>query len=161
MLRRDRLPNIRKFVSQPDAILPTNIVLALSDSVTVQVLKQKKFSDEQGQPVILSKSDFRLVGLSIPMEYASLELLDGQHRLFGFASPRRDQYLRWFRRSMGRTESFPPAAPSRVSRRIPEFPSDSTPPCRARIIDTNVALKETKRGMNLSCAISVSLRHLG
>jgi DNA sulfur modification protein DndB len=86
MLRRDRLPNIRKFVSQPDAILPTNIVLALSDNVTVQKLKQKKFSDEQSQPVTLSKSDFRLVGLSIPMEYASLELLDGQHRLFGFAT---------------------------------------------------------------------------
>jgi DGQHR domain-containing protein len=86
MLRRDRLPNIRKFVSKPDAILPTNIVLALSESVTVQPLKQKKFTDDQGQPVVLSKTDFRLVGLSIPMEYASLELLDGQHRLFGFAT---------------------------------------------------------------------------
>lgn len=86
MLRRDRLPNIRKFVSQPDAILPTNIVLGLGDNVTVQPLKQKKFSDDQGQPVVLSKTDFRLVGLSIPMEYASLELLDGQHRLFGFTT---------------------------------------------------------------------------
>lgn len=86
MLRRDRLPNIRKFVSKSDAILPTNVVLALSDSVTIQPLKQKKFTDDQGQPVVLSKTDFRLVGLSIPMEYASLELLDGQHRLFGFAT---------------------------------------------------------------------------
>lgn len=86
MLRRDRLPNIRKFVSQANAILPTNIVLALSDNVTVQPLRQKKFSDAQGQPLVLSKTDFRLVTLSIPMEYASLELLDGQHRLFGFAT---------------------------------------------------------------------------
>lgn len=85
MLRRDRLPNVRKFVSQPGALLPTNIVLALSDNVTIEPLKQKKFTDSHGQPVTLSKTDFRLVVLGIPMEYASLELLDGQHRLFGFA----------------------------------------------------------------------------
>jgi len=85
MLRRDRLPNIRKFVSGPTAILPTNIVLALSDNVEVQPLKQKKFADQKGQTLMLSKTDFQLVGLGIPMEYASLELLDGQHRLFGFA----------------------------------------------------------------------------
>jgi DGQHR domain-containing protein len=85
MLRKDRLPAIRKFVSQPGALLPTNVVLALNENVTIETLKQKKFSDVQGKPITLSKTDFRLVALGIPMEYASLELLDGQHRLFGFA----------------------------------------------------------------------------
>ncbi len=38
-------------------------------------------------PVNLSKkSDCELVRLSLPLRYASLELIDGQHRLFGFVS---------------------------------------------------------------------------
>jgi DNA sulfur modification protein DndB len=85
MLRKDRLPQIGKFVSKADALLPTNIVLALSDKVTVEELKSEKFKDIHNKVLTLAKSNFKLVVLGIPMEYTSLELLDGQHRLFGFA----------------------------------------------------------------------------
>jgi DGQHR domain-containing protein len=84
MLQKDRLPNIRRFVARDDALLPTNIVLSLSDNVAVEPLKPQKFTDERGHRVTFSRSDFSLVALGIPLEYTSLELLDGQHRLFGF-----------------------------------------------------------------------------
>ncbi len=85
MLRRSRLPKIRKFVSQADSMLPTDIILHLSDKVTIDPLKVNQFQDTQGRPITLSRSrDYDLVVLNIPMEYASLELIDGQHRLYGF-----------------------------------------------------------------------------
>jgi len=86
MLRKNRLPNIRKFISKPEAILPTNIIVNLSDRVTVDEVKEEEFSDIAGRPITLSSPNAcDLVVLNIPMEYASIELIDGQHRLYGFA----------------------------------------------------------------------------
>ena len=86
MLRKTRLPYIRRFVSKPDAILPTNIIVNLSNRVTIDEIKEKDFTDTANRPVIFSNpSACDLVALNIPMEYASIELIDGQHRLFGFA----------------------------------------------------------------------------
>jgi DGQHR domain-containing protein len=86
MLRKNRLPDIRKFVTRPDAILPTNVILHLHDRVTVDEVKDEEFRDRSDRPISLSRArgDYDLVVLNIPMEYASLELIDGQHRLFGF-----------------------------------------------------------------------------
>jgi DGQHR domain-containing protein len=84
MLRKSRLPQIRKFVSQPDTILPTDIIVHLRDTVTVDELQIDKLNDKSGRPVTLSGTGYDLVVLNIPMEYASLELIDGQHRLYGF-----------------------------------------------------------------------------
>jgi DNA sulfur modification protein DndB len=85
MLRKDRLPKIRSFVTKADAILPTNLVLHLGSNVVVEPLKKQVYQDLDGNIVTISSSSNDLVVLSIPMEYASLELIDGQHRLFGFA----------------------------------------------------------------------------
>jgi DGQHR domain-containing protein len=85
MLRKNRLPRIRKFVSQTDAILPTNIIVHLAEGVTVDEIPVARFSDASNKPVTLSRrTDYDLVVLNIPMEYASMELIDGQHRLYGF-----------------------------------------------------------------------------
>lgn len=85
MLRKARLPQIRKFVSKADCILPTDIILHLSDSVTVDSLKVDGYRDSRGGKITLSRpSGYELVVLNIPLEYASLELIDGQHRLYGF-----------------------------------------------------------------------------
>ncbi|MGO9211297.1 MAG: DGQHR domain-containing protein [Terriglobales bacterium] len=85
MLRKNRLPRIRKFVSGPDAILPTDIIVHLSDTVTIDAVRADEFLDEGGRPLTLSRSsNYDLVVLNIPMEFASLELIDGQHRLYGF-----------------------------------------------------------------------------
>jgi DNA sulfur modification protein DndB len=84
MLRKSRLPQVRKFVSQPDTILPTDIILHLGENVTVDELKSDKLLDAQGRPITLSRSSYDLVVLNVPMEYASLELIDGQHRVYGF-----------------------------------------------------------------------------
>jgi DGQHR domain-containing protein len=89
MLRKDRLPKIRRFVTRADALLPTNVVLALGDDVTVEPIKfsKKGLKSSAGQPIVLAKKgSFDLVALGIPMVYASLELLDGQHRLYGFCN---------------------------------------------------------------------------
>jgi DGQHR domain-containing protein len=44
--------------------------------------------EPSGRPIVLSRAqgDYDLVVLNIPMEYASLELIDGQHRLYGFVN---------------------------------------------------------------------------
>ena len=85
MLRKSRLPKIRKFVAQPDSILPTNLIVHLADTVTVDEMNASNFRDQSNRPITLSRSkDYDLVTLNIPMEYASMELIDGQHRLYGF-----------------------------------------------------------------------------
>jgi DGQHR domain-containing protein len=85
MLRKSRLPKIRKFVTQSDSILPTNIIVHLADNVTVDEVDVNGFRDKSNKPITLSRSkDYDLVSLNIPMEYASMELIDGQHRLYGF-----------------------------------------------------------------------------
>lgn len=85
MLRKNRLPKIKKFVTQSDSILPTNIIVHLADNVTVDEVDVNGFRDKSNKPITLSRlKDCDLVSLNIPMEYASMELIDGQHRLYGF-----------------------------------------------------------------------------
>lgn len=83
MLKRERLPKIQTFVTRPDAMLPTNIVVHLSEKITVDDIPISELRDAHGQPIALAKVGKPVV-LGVPLEYASLELLDGQHRLFGF-----------------------------------------------------------------------------
>lgn len=85
MLRRSRLRSVSKFVTQENALLPPNIIVHLSENVTWDAVKIAK-KDSTGKPINLtSAKDYELVVLKIPMAYASLELIDGQHRLYGFA----------------------------------------------------------------------------
>jgi len=85
MLRRERLPKVLSFITQPDALLPTNIIVHLNERVTVEEIRSEEIIDTKGRPIVLSRPSLnRLVVLNIPMEYSSLELIDGQHRLFGF-----------------------------------------------------------------------------
>lgn len=85
MLRRERLPKVLSFVTQPDALLPTNIIVHLNERVIVEEIKSEEITDTKGRPILLSRPTLtKLVALNIPMEYSSLELIDGQHRLFGF-----------------------------------------------------------------------------
>lgn len=87
MLNRKRLPKIRKFVTQADAILPTNLIVHLGDDVVIDELEPMKFKDGRGRSVTITRPrDYDLVALHIPMKYASLELIDGQHRLYGFVN---------------------------------------------------------------------------
>lgn len=84
MLRKNRLPKIAKYVSGVDAILPTNIILHLSDRVRIEEVSLPT-KDKSDRPITLTSSrNYDLVVLDIPKEYASLEIIDGQHRLFGF-----------------------------------------------------------------------------
>ena len=84
ILRKERLQKIRKFVTQDNALLPPNIIVHLGENVTWDSVPKPK-KDASGSPITLTRAkDYDLVVLKLPMEYASLELLDGQHRLFGF-----------------------------------------------------------------------------
>ncbi len=85
MLQKSRLPQIRKFVSNTQAVLPTNVIVHLNDSVLWDPINLGTPKDLKDRPIRLSRPDDTEVGvLSIPLAYASLELIDGQHRLFGF-----------------------------------------------------------------------------
>ena len=84
MLRKERLRSVRKFVTQENALLPTDIIVHLSKNVAWDAVKPDK--DINGKPITLTQEKAcELVVLKIPMAYASLELIDGQHRLYGFA----------------------------------------------------------------------------
>jgi len=87
MLQKSRLPKIRKFVTTSGALLPTNIIVHLSERVTWDpIMMDDAPVDRQGRPMVLTRPDECEPGvLNIPMEYGSLELIDGQHRLFAFA----------------------------------------------------------------------------
>lgn len=85
VIHRKRLLNIKKFLSDSDALLPPNIIVHLSDDVTWSEIKLPSVNKE-GKAINLSRiGDYELVSLNIPKKYASLEIIDGQHRLFGFA----------------------------------------------------------------------------
>ena len=84
ILQKKRLASIRKFVTQSDALLPPNIIVHFSKNVRWEALAAPT-TDLSNRGITLTKQgDYELVLLSIPKEYASLELIDGQHRLYGF-----------------------------------------------------------------------------
>jgi DGQHR domain-containing protein len=87
MINKKRLPKIGAFLRQTEAILPTDMVLFLNEDITVSELNidMGKLRDKSGKLVPISnKLAADLVALSIPMKYASMEIVDGQHRLYGF-----------------------------------------------------------------------------
>lgn len=84
ILNRKRLRPIKNFVTQSGALLPTNIVLHLNDEVTEEELGIPNKNIDKKKITISKREVNKLVLLKIPSKYASLELIDGQHRLFGF-----------------------------------------------------------------------------
>jgi DGQHR domain-containing protein len=82
ILSKERLPKIAEFLKTSNAILPTCIVAHLGDSVDVEEFARVVY-DTKGKKIKLWK-EHHIVALTIPLEYSSLEIIDGQHRLFGF-----------------------------------------------------------------------------
>jgi DGQHR domain-containing protein len=53
--------------------------------VTVDEIEVNSLHDKSNKPINLARpKDCDLVALNIPMKHASMELIDGQHRLYGF-----------------------------------------------------------------------------
>lgn len=84
ILQKKRLAKIMKFVTQEDALLPPNIIVHLGEFVTWQEIPTPEKDSENRRITISRGQDCQVVILRIPYKYASLELIDGQHRLFGF-----------------------------------------------------------------------------
>ncbi len=84
ILQKKRLKKIGSFVTKSDAILPPNIIVHLGEHVRCDPLIVPDKSLDNRAITLSRLGDCDLVLLSIPMKYASLELIDGQHRLFGF-----------------------------------------------------------------------------
>ena len=85
MVKKRQLSSVRDFVSEEDAILPTDIIVHFGRKVTYEPIVTDDLRDKDGDPITLARPrDCDLVKLNIPMAYASLELIDGQHRLYGF-----------------------------------------------------------------------------
>lgn len=83
ILSKKRLPKVGAFVGTPQALLPTNIVVHLGDSVAIDEIKTE-LEDDKGRKVETGRQDHQLVSLTFPLKYGLMELIDGQHRLFGF-----------------------------------------------------------------------------
>lgn len=84
MLSKKRLGSIRKFVSRSDCLLPPNIIVHLGETVAWESVPIPEKNSRGNGFVLARGGDYELVVLRIPMAYASLELIDGQHRLYGF-----------------------------------------------------------------------------
>lgn len=84
ILKGNRLTSVAKFLALDDAVLPPNIIVHLGDEVGWHAFDEQE-PESGGRSSNLSRSQVSEIGyLSIPMKYASMELIDGQHRLFGF-----------------------------------------------------------------------------
>lgn len=86
ILRKNRLNSIYKFITKNDAILPPNIIVFLHDNITFDEVEIPKV-DFSGNAITFTYQDkFKIANLKIPLEYGSMEIIDGQHRLFGFVN---------------------------------------------------------------------------
>ncbi|MCJ7636577.1 MAG: DGQHR domain-containing protein, partial [Nitrososphaeraceae archaeon] len=84
VLQKKRLSNIGRFVSQSESLLPTNIIVSFENSIIWHDLSLPQEFPDGKNITYANKDKYQLVILSIPLTYSSLELIDGQHRLFGF-----------------------------------------------------------------------------
>jgi len=84
MVKKARLRSVKKFVTQENALLPPNIIVHFTKKVIWDPLSIPKMDTSDNVITLSKETDYELGVLSIPMEYASLELIDGQHRLYGF-----------------------------------------------------------------------------
>jgi len=96
MLRKPRLPKIASFVSKQNAIFPVDIIVSLGDKVKSSKLDSSKFCDSNGDPIAITHKNAEVHVLQLPLEYSSLEIIDGQHRLFGFAKVPEDNIRKTF-----------------------------------------------------------------
>lgn len=83
ILSKKRLPKIGAFVGTPSALLPTSLVVHMGEGVTIDEIKPE-LEDARGNKVETARTDHQLVTLTFPLKYGLMELIDGQHRLFGF-----------------------------------------------------------------------------
>jgi DNA sulfur modification protein DndB len=86
MVSKKRLGSVKKYVTSSGAILPPNLIVHLGDNVTWNPIQLPNRDRNNNQITIARERDYELGILSIPLKYASIELIDGQHRLFGFAT---------------------------------------------------------------------------
>ncbi|MGD1119982.1 MAG: DGQHR domain-containing protein [Dehalococcoidales bacterium] len=85
MVNKRRLGSMKKYVVQNNAVLPPNLIVYLNDNVKWNPIPIPE-KDLEGETITLAKKNYELGILSIPLEYASIEIIDGQHRLFGFVN---------------------------------------------------------------------------
>src|SRR4029079_15406014 len=81
-----RLAKIGKFVTEENALLPPKIVLHFGEKVSWSSVRMPTTDVDRRAINVSRPDDYELVSLSIPGEYASMEVIDGQHRLYGFAN---------------------------------------------------------------------------
>ncbi|SRR6266446_70529 len=86
ILSKKRLPKIAKFLGTPEAIIPTNIIVHLGDDVSIDEVAASDLKDSSGKKLIVARQDHKVVALTFPLKYGSVELIDGQHRVFGFVA---------------------------------------------------------------------------
>lgn len=86
ILNKSRLRDVKDYVTQEFSLLPPNIIVHLSEKVVWNPIELPT-KDSNNKSYTLSKvKDYEIGYLSIPLEFASLELIDGQHRLYGFVN---------------------------------------------------------------------------
>ncbi|MCH8027495.1 MAG: DGQHR domain-containing protein [candidate division Zixibacteria bacterium] len=86
MIRKRRLSKIRDFVQQNDALMPPSLIVHFGNKVTWKKIETDDLKHVDGDPITLSRGDCELGVLYMPKEYASIEIIDGQHRLYGFVN---------------------------------------------------------------------------
>jgi len=86
MVKKSRLNQIKKFVTRQKAILPPNVILHFEDAISVEPIEIPSQDSSKKKITITNDKNCELVMLRVPTTYGSMELIDGQHRLYGFAN---------------------------------------------------------------------------
>lgn len=88
ILRRDRLDKVGEFVNKETSLLPTDIIISFGKDADFEPLDQKLFTFKEKDKKEVKPSvtrDILYIGiLTLPMKYSSAEIIDGQHRIYGF-----------------------------------------------------------------------------
>ncbi|MCI0531205.1 MAG: DGQHR domain-containing protein [candidate division Zixibacteria bacterium] len=81
-LKKDRIENIRRFLEEQNGVFINNIIMNFKDKVEFTPLKMDY---SEGELPTWSETGV----LRIPRAYCSAELIDGQHRTYGFTDAKR------------------------------------------------------------------------
>jgi DNA sulfur modification protein DndB len=79
MLVKSRLKKIGEFLNEPEHFFPNSVIINFKESKTVKIIF------EPGHPSRDSTSKSQYGMLKIPMAFAIANIIDGQHRIYGYS----------------------------------------------------------------------------
>lgn len=85
MVRKKKLKEVKEYLAETGSLLPNNIIVHFEEEDIKWTPLKIPEVDEDGNKIYLARPwAYKLGALDLPSKYASMEIIDGQHRLYGF-----------------------------------------------------------------------------